>query len=43
MITTLDNTGAVLTPAITDPQAGDSMPELLAKILHTFLTASGLI
>jgi hypothetical protein len=35
------NTGAVLTPSTTAPQAGDTLAALLAKFLHLILTQTG--
>ena len=43
MLTTLSNTGAVLAPATTSPQSGDTLEMLLAKFLHLLLTQSGQI
>ena len=37
------NAGAVLTPATTTPQAGDTLEALLAKYLHLLLTTYNLL
>ncbi len=43
MLTTLSNSGDVLTPDTTSPQAGDTLEMLLAKFLYLIRTRGGLL